>query len=71
MALYFTSGARRYVDNLICDEVEEDHADAAGFLQRTQDPFRIDNDCICPEGHYTISSCGGLVCVHCEKVFWA
>lgn len=34
------------------------------------DPFKIEQGCDSPFGHYPIASCGDVVCVHCSKVFW-
>jgi hypothetical protein len=45
-------------------------AEDLGLVQRTQDPFGLDHDCINPGGHDAIASCGEIVCVHCAKVFW-
>lgn len=65
--LRFQPRARRMVDNLIGEATDDD----AAFIQRTQDPFRIENACTNPAGHIVISSCGAIVCAHCPVVFWS
>lgn len=65
--LRFQDRARRYVDNLIGDATDEE----AAFVNRTRDPFGIDDPCpINAAGHVAGPSCGAIVCVYCRKVFW-
>jgi hypothetical protein len=45
-------------------------AEELAFAAGTADPFAIDHDCLNPAGHHFISSCGAVVCLHCEKVVW-
>jgi len=45
-------------------------AEEAAFENRVADPFLIEHDCRNPAGHHFISSCGAVVCLHCEKVVW-
>ena len=42
------------------------------FLERTADPFLVDDPCEKNGGgpHGTIPSCEDIVCCHCGKVFW-
>lgn len=68
MSLYFQSAARRFVDHLIGDEI--DQADHIPILQG-RDPFRVADPCpFNAGGHDPITSCGETVCCHCAKVFW-
>jgi len=41
-----------------------------GAIMRAEDPFHVGHDCIHPNGHEAIASCGEVVCYHCAKVFW-
>ena len=45
-------------------------AQELAFIERTADPFQIENDCVNPAGHFPIRSGGAIVCAHCSKVFW-
>lgn len=48
-----------------------DVRDAAAFENRVQDPFGVADPCLGNAGgHHFISSCGAVVCVHCERVVW-
>lgn len=71
MTLRFQSHARRVVDHLIGDATDDDPSDEdAAFVQRTQDPFLIENDCSDQLGHVPMMRCGAIECQHCGKVFW-
>lgn len=71
MSLRFQSHARRVVDHLIGDATDDDLSAAdVAFVQRTQDPFLIENDCSDQLGHVPMMGCGAIICAHCEKVFW-
>lgn len=46
-------------------------AQDAAFENRVQDPFGVADPCLGNAGgHHFISSCGAVVCVHCERVVW-
>lgn len=46
-------------------------AEEIAFIERTFDPFGIDDPCpFNPGGHRFTGSCGDVVCVHCSKVVW-
>jgi hypothetical protein len=35
------------------------------------DPFGLDHDCVNPNGHQPIPSCGEVVCFHCARIIWS
>jgi hypothetical protein len=59
---------RREVRCVVIDFVAEQEA---ARIARGLDPFGIDDPCPAnPAGHHPHASCGEVVCVHCERIFW-
>lgn len=67
MNMHIRLKVRRFVDDLVAEEMTE--VDRVAAFLPPADPFKLDHDCLHPEGHDTVRSGRNIVCVHCSKVF--
>jgi hypothetical protein len=67
MGFRLSSAARRFVDDLVAEEIGQVATIIA--FQPPADPFKLDHDCANPEGHDPKRIGRSFVCVHCSKVF--
>jgi|KBSMisStaDraftv2_1062788.scaffolds.fasta_scaffold3708690_1 hypothetical protein len=67
MTIQFSRACRRFVDDMLAEEMTGIEKVAA--MLPPPDPFGLDHDCLNPGGHDPHLSCGELVCRHCARIF--